>query len=162
MIRLDVANISRRASPRIIFSFGFAQIFSRSSSWQIIPVRARAMGDYAWVVVSWYTCDTVKDEMDHDNEVKTYNKEIHGAYYSVRKANRAAREAVRMADEGKRAMEVLDGEIDDEVDSDASESEEDDEEVIPEPFEYHENNAMKDTGEPDLHVEVIYLDVLDA
>jgi hypothetical protein len=94
--------------------------------------------------------------------VKTYNKEIHGAYYSVRKANRAAREAVRMADEGKRAMEVLDGESDDEVDSDASESEEDDEEVIPEPFEYHENNAMKDTGEPDLHVEVIYLDVLDA
>ena len=120
------------------------------------------MGDYAWVVVSWYTCDTVKDEMDHDNEVKTYNKEIHGAYYSVRKANRAAREVVRLADEGKRANEDLDGESDDEVDSDASESEEDDEEVIPEPFEYHENNAMKDTGEPDLHVEVIYLDVLDA
>ena len=41
-----------------------------------------------------------------------------------------------MADEGKRAMEVLDGESDDEVDSDASESEEDDEEVIPESCEY--------------------------
>ena len=145
-------SVSRRFFSRSSRCGGFHQF-----------VRARALGgDYAWVVVSWYTCDTVKDEMDHDNEVKTYNKEIHGAYYSVRKANRAAREAVRMADEGKRAMEDLDGESDDEVDSDASESEEDDEEVIPEPFEYHENNAMKDIGDPDLHVEVIYLDVLDA
>jgi hypothetical protein len=125
----------------------------------IILVRARAMGDYAWLVVSWYTCDSVKDEMDeYNNEVKTYNKEIHGAYYSVRKANRAAREVVRLADEGKRANEDLDGESDDEVDSDASESEEDDEEVIPEPFEYHEEG----TEDPELHVEVIYQEVLDA